>query len=146
VVIGELWRRCAAEKLAILPLVVNLARPTPATGWRNLECASFLDRACGEFDAVMMLALIHHLLVSERIPLEEIIDLAADLTTDILIIEYIAPSDSMFRRLARGRDSLHADLTVEKFESVCRARFNIARVQHLNETSRWLYLLHKRNG
>lgn len=145
VVIGELWRRCAAEKLDVLPLVVNLARPTPAMGWRNLEFASFLDRAHGKFDAVMMLAVIHHLLVSERIPLEEIIDLAADLTTDILIVEHVDPADSMFRRLARGRESLHADLTVEKFESVCRARFDIVRVQHLNETSRWLYLLRKRN-
>jgi 2-polyprenyl-3-methyl-5-hydroxy-6-metoxy-1,4-benzoquinol methylase len=146
IVIGELWRRCTAEKINVLSLVVNLVRPTPGIGWRNQECASFLDRSRGKFDAVMMLALIHHLLVSERIPLEEIIDLAADLTTDLLIIEYVDPGDSMFRRLVRGRESLHTDLTVEKFESVCQAQFDIVRTQHLNEESRWLYFMRKRNG
>ncbi len=47
-VVGDIWRRASAEKLDILPLVVNLAQPTPPTGWRNRECPSFLDRATGQ--------------------------------------------------------------------------------------------------
>ncbi|HXG92276.1 MAG TPA: methyltransferase domain-containing protein [Blastocatellia bacterium] len=144
VVVGETWRRARAEHLDVLPLVVNLARPSPAMGWRNRECASFLDRARGAFDAVMMLAVIHHMLVSERIPLEEIIELAAELTNDILMIEFIAPEDSMFRRLARGREHLHEGLTPQLFEAVCKRRFELIRSQHLDETSRWFYLLRKR--
>jgi 2-polyprenyl-3-methyl-5-hydroxy-6-metoxy-1,4-benzoquinol methylase len=144
VVIGRLWRRCVDEKLDVLPLVVNLARPSPAVGWRNSECPSFLDRSRGKFDAVLMLAVIHHMIVTERVPLEEVISLAAELVTGLLIIEYVDPTDSMFRRLVRGRDSLHADLTVERFESVCRTRFDIVRTQHLSGTSRWLYVLRKR--
>src|SRR5437867_9936137 len=42
---GALWRQASARNLNILPLVVDLARPTPALGWRNGECASFLQRA-----------------------------------------------------------------------------------------------------
>jgi hypothetical protein len=61
--------------------VVNLARSTPAAGWANCETPSFLDRARGHFDAVLMLALIHHLLVTERIPLDSILELAADLVS-----------------------------------------------------------------
>jgi len=144
VVVGETWRRARAGRLDILPLVVNLTRPSPAVGWRNRECPSFLDRARGAFDAVLMLAIIHHLLVSERIPLEEVFDQAADLTTDILVIEFIGPGDSMFRRIARGRDHLHAGLTPEVFEDACSRRFEIIRSQHLEQTSRWLYLLKKR--
>src|SRR5205809_162717 len=49
-VVGNLWRRASTEDLNILSLVVNLARPTPAFGWRNEECPSFLDRARGKFD------------------------------------------------------------------------------------------------
>jgi 2-polyprenyl-3-methyl-5-hydroxy-6-metoxy-1,4-benzoquinol methylase len=144
VVIGRLWRRCVGEQLDILPLVVNLARPSPAVGWRNSECLSFLDRSRGRFDTVLMLAVIHHMMVTERIPLEEVISLAAELVTGLVVIEYVDPADSMFRRLVRGRDSLHADLTVERFESACRTRFDIVRTQHLNGTSRWIYLLRKR--
>ena len=96
VVVGQTWRNACADGLDILPLVVNLTRPSPAIGWRNRECPAFLDRARDNFDAVLMLAVIHHLLVSERIPLTEIIDLAAELTTDILVMEFIAPDDSCF--------------------------------------------------
>jgi SAM-dependent methyltransferase len=144
VVVGEAWRKARGANLNILPLVVNLTRPSPALGWRNRECPAFLDRTRGAFDAVMLLAVIHHMLVSERIPLAEVLDLAADLTTDIVIIEFVASDDSMFRRLTRGRDHLFADLTPQLFEETCRRKFKIIRSQHLDQTSRWLYLLRKR--
>ena len=144
VVLGAVWRQARAEKLDILPLAVNLTRPSPGTGWRNQECSSFLDRARGKFDAVLMLAVIHHMLVTERVPLADIIDLAAELTTKLLIIEYVAPDDSMFQRLTRGREELHQDLTAELFENLCRRHFDIVRVQHEEGATRWLYLLRKR--
>ncbi len=131
------------EGLPILPLVVDLTRPTPALGWRNGECASFLDRARGSFDAALMLAVIHHMIVSERVPLREIIGLAAEIVTDAVIIEFVAPDDPMFRLIARGRDELHKDLTVEVFEAACREHFEIARSRRVNPT-RQLYLLRKR--
>jgi SAM-dependent methyltransferase len=146
VVLGEVWRAARAEKLNILPLVVNLTRPSPGVGWRNQECASFLDRARGRFDAVLMLAVIHHMLVTERVPLADIIDLAAELTTNLLVIEFIAPEDSMFQRLVRGREELHKDLTAEVFEKLCARHFEIVRVQHVENTARSLYLLRKRTA
>jgi SAM-dependent methyltransferase len=145
VVVGETWRRARASKLDILPLVVNAARPTPATGWRNAEQASFLSRATGQFDVVMMLALLHHLLVTERIPLTEVIDLAASLTKSHAIIEYVSKDDPLFRRLTRGREALHEGFTQEAFESRCRQRFQIAAKQPVKGTLRWLYLLRKRD-
>jgi hypothetical protein len=144
-VVGEVWRSARAQRLDILPLVVNLTRPTPGIGWRNRECPSFLDRARGSFDCVFMLAVIHHMLVTERIPLPEIVNLAAELTTDLAVIEFVGPEDSMFRRLTRGREALHAGLTPALFESVCARTFEIVRSQHFEGTSRWTYLLRKRS-
>ena len=144
VVLGTVWRQARAEKLDILPLAVNLTRPSPGTGWRNRECSSFLDRARGKFDAVLMLAVIHHMLVTERVPLADILDLAAELTTNLLVIEFIAPDDSMFQRLTRGREELHRDLTPELFESLCARHFETVRMQYVEGTTRRLYLLRKR--
>jgi len=143
--VGAIWRRAREEKLDILPLVVNLARPSPALGWRNAECASFLDRAAGAFDGVLMLALAHHLLVTERIPLEEILRLAYDLTNRLLVIEFIEPEDAMFRRLTRGRESLHAGLDAAAFERACAAHFEIVRSLPLPGARRRMYCL-KRKG
>jgi len=141
VVVGALWRKAQAEKLDILPLVNNLGRPSPAMGWRNQECASFLDRAHGQFDAVFMLAVLHHMLVSERLPLEEILALASTLTTNLLVIEFVAPEDPMFRRIVRGREHLFAGLTTAAFEVACQRHFRIVRSHALEPSSRRLYLL-----
>ena len=146
VVVGEVWRQAREEDLDILPLVVNIARPTPSVGWRNTECPSFLKRARGSFGAVLMLGVIHHLMVSERIPLAEVISLAADLTTDVLVIEFVAPQDPMFRQITRGRDYLFTGLTRELFEEVCKAHFDLVRCERLGDTSRWLYLMRKKGA
>jgi SAM-dependent methyltransferase len=143
VVVGNVWRRAVAEKLDILPLVMNVAHPVPATGWLNAEHPSFLSRAAGSFDLVLMLAVIHHLLVTDRIPLHEILNLAAELTRRDLVIEYISKDDPLFRRLTRGRDSLHESYTQESFEAVCRRRFMIVERQSVKSDLRWLYLLRK---
>jgi SAM-dependent methyltransferase len=144
VVVDDVWRKSKAENLDILPLVVNLSRPTPATGWRNQECASFLDRARGNFDALLMLAVIHHMLVTDRVPLPEIIDVAAELTRDIVIIEFVAPADSMFRRISRGRDHLHTDLTEDLFEATAARHFSVVRKLHIEGSHRTLYVLRKK--
>jgi hypothetical protein len=143
VVVGSVWREAAARGLDVLPLVVNLARPTPACGWRNMENPSFLDRARGSFDMVFMLALIHHLLVSERVPLKEIISLAAELTTDMLVEEYVDPDDPMFRRLTRGRAKLFEGLNRDAFEAACSEYFRVVRVLPLNDAKRCLYVMRK---
>ena len=144
VVVGRLWQRGVTEKLDILPLAVNLARPTPSLGWRNLENPSFIERFRGRFEGVLMLAVLHHLLVSERIPLPEVMRLASELTTDLLVIEFVAPADPMFRRIARGRDHLHESLTREYFEEVSRRYFEIARAERLGDTHRTIYMLRRK--
>jgi len=58
------------------------------------------------------------MLVRERIPLSKILDLAAELTTSHVVIEYVGPSDRLFQRIARGNDQLYAYLTPQVFESV----------------------------
>ena len=141
-VIDLVWKHAAADRLDILPLVVNLARPTPALGWRNQECPSFLERTRGKFDLVLMLAVLHHLLVSEQIPLPAILELAAELTSEHLIIEFVAPADVMFHSLMRGREELHSEVTKESFERFANKLFTIARSQRLTDT-RWIYLLRK---
>ena len=142
-VVAENWRRAQAERLAILPLVVDFSRPTPAVGWRNGECASFLSRASGRFDVVMMLAVVHHLVATERIPLEEILAAARELTRDLVVLEYVEPGDPMFRRLARGRDALYQHCTRDYFEALCARHFQVIHRQEIAGAKRTLYALRR---
>lgn len=144
VVVGRLWKAAAGKNAPILPLVVNIARPTPAIGWANRECRSFLERAAGAFDAVLMLALAHHLIVSERVPLADIFALARGMTRRWLLIEYVGPADSMFQRLTRGRAHLHRDLNPEAFERAAERHFRVARSEPIPGGDRRLYLMEAR--
>lgn len=144
--VGAIYQLAHKKQFNILPLVVDLARPSPAVGWRNRECSSFLDRTKESFDCVLILAVIHHLLITERIPLEEIISLAAELTTSLLIIEYVGPEDEMFRQLTRGREALHANLNELAFEETCAEQFEVLRSMKLPGTQRKLYALTRKGG
>jgi SAM-dependent methyltransferase len=142
-VIGQVWRDADAEGLDVLPLVVDVSKPSPRIGWRNSEVPSFLDRAEGRFELVMMLAVLHHIIVQDRIPLRDALKLAADLTTDALIIEFVPPTDPLFRKIARGRDHLHTDFTKAAFEAAASEFFHIASSENLPETERIVYFLRK---
>ncbi|MBI5281745.1 MAG: class I SAM-dependent methyltransferase [Candidatus Solibacter usitatus] len=144
VVVGGVWRMAVAQGLNILPLVVNLTRPSPAVGWRNGECRSFLGRAAGYFDMVTMLAVIHHMIVTERVPLASVLEQAAELTTRRLVIEYVDPKDSMFRRLVRGREALHEGLTEEVFERAAEERFHVEEKAHIPGGERTMYRLRRK--
>ncbi len=146
VVVGAIWRRACSAKLDVLPLVVDITRPTPAIGWRNQECDSFLDRARGAFDMVMMLALMHHIVVTERVPIEELLALAADLCREYLLIEFVAPDDPMFQRIVRGREALYVFLTREHFETAAQRDWELVQSRQITGLHRWLYLYRLRRA
>lgn len=145
-VTGSLWRRASGENLNVLPLVVDFARPTPAVGWRNRECPSFLERATDQFDMVMLLAVAHHLLVTERIPLEDLLGLADDLSSEYVLIEFVAPEDPMFQKIVRGRDELYSHFSPAWFEAAAVTRFELVRSEKLDGLHRWLYLFRRRRA
>jgi len=146
VVIDVLHRLAVQRAADVLPLVVDISRPTPGVGWRNGEAPAFLDRARGAFDAVLLLALVHHLMVTERVPLDEIADLAAELTRGIAVVEYIGADDPMFRRLLRGRDALFAGYSASQFEAAFNRHFDVVSHQTVPGTDRRLYALRKRSS
>lgn len=135
----QAWLLARQAQADVLPLVADLARPTPAVGWNNAEMLSLLSRSRGRFDLVMMLAVLHHLLVQAQIPMDHVASLTRELTRDWLLIEWVGPEDEKFRALSNGRDSLFGHLTEERFiasfsryfEPVRRAALANGRSLHL---------------
>jgi SAM-dependent methyltransferase len=106
-----LWATAAKQNKPITAMVANIARPTPAAGWKNREQLSLLDRLVGKFDMMLLLAVIHHLILREQLPLAHIADLCASLTRRWLVLEWVPPSDPMYQEWLRGRDELYGHLT-----------------------------------
>ena len=117
------WRIAQRQGLPILPLIANFARPTPAVGWQNRESASLLDRARGNFDCVLMLGILHHLLVTDQIPLPAISEQLWQITKRWAIIEWIPQEDCQFVELCRGRQELYSHLSEEYFVQTLSKRF-----------------------
>ncbi len=106
-----LWRAAFEQRAPVTALVVNIARPTPPAGWKNREQLALLDRLTGKFDLVLLLAVIHHLILREQLPLAHIAELSAALTRRWLLVEWVPPSDPMFQEWLRGRDQLYGHLS-----------------------------------
>ena len=141
----RLYAMSREKKLSILTICADLARPTPAAGWNNREYSPLLERLQGRFEMVMMLAVIHHLLLLEQIPLHSIVDLAARLTTRWLVVEWVPVTDPMFQSLMRGRDALYGGLMEAHLLDACAGRFCV-RERLVLGNGRVLMLLEKEPG
>lgn len=137
------WREARAAGLPILPLVADVARPTPAAGWCNAESLNLLDRARQRFDCVMMLGILHHLLLADQIPMANVATLLSSLTRRWSIAEWVPRTDVRYIDLCRGRDELYRHLDEELFVEQFTRHFTIMRREELSN-GRVLFLFEKR--
>ena len=125
----------------MLPLRMDLTNPSPDLGWHNAERESMQAR--GPVDLVMALALIHHLAISNNVPLVDVADYFADLG-EHLIIEFVPKSDSQVRRLLASRLDIFPDYNEVGFEVAFLNCYKIIEKVSVQGSERTLYLM-KRN-
>lgn len=126
------------EEVYLLPLLLDLTNPSPGIGWRNRERMSLIER--GPADVVLALALIHHLAISNNVPLTNIASLFHE-TCSWLIIEYIPKTDSQVQRLLASREDIFPNYTMDDFEDVFSEVFKIHRKEAIIGSDRLLYLM-----
>ena len=138
VVVDRLYEELAREESTrILPLVVNVADPSPGLGWRGLERRPLLDR--GRPDLIICLALAHHVSIAGNVPIAAFVDWLRDLG-GTLVIEFPTQDDPMVRRLlARKRAGDHPDYRRDWFEQRLSERFDVAESEVLASGTRVLY-------
>jgi hypothetical protein len=122
----------------ILPLILDLTNPSGGIGWGNTERTSLLDR--GPADLVMALALIHHLAISNNVPLAKVAGFLKNLAPH-LIIEFVPKSDSQVIRLLSTREDVFPNYTIEGFENEFSQFFHIEKKVRVDNTERTMYLL-----
>ena len=121
----------------ITPLVVDLADPSPALGWRGLERKGLTERALPEL--TLCLAVVHHLAITRNIPLAEFVQWLRSLGSAV-VLEFPLRHDPMVERLlAAKREGLHADYDRAVFERHLADQFRIERAEVLPSGTRVLY-------
>lgn len=133
----------ANNQTDILPLVLDLTNPSSAIGFDHAERMSIAQR--GPVDAILALALIHHLAISNNLPLEKIARSFASLTKN-LIIEFVPKEDSQVKRLLATREDIFPNYDKEGFEIAFSKHFEMIRSENIKETNRTLYRMQKRDS
>ena len=124
----------------LLPLVFDLTNPSPGLGWDCRERDSLMRR--GPVDCILALALIHHLAISNNVPLEKLASFFAGLCTS-LIIEFVPKEDSQVQRLLASREDVFSDYNQQHFEIVFSKYFKVNQVKKIRDSTRTLFLMHK---
>ena len=130
----------AKNERNILPLLVDLTNPSPSLGWENQERMSLLER--GPADAVLALALVHHLAISNNLPFERIAQFLGKICR-FLMIEFIPKEDSQVQKLLATREDIFSDYKKSLFEKEFKRYFKIKRVVKIKGSGRIIYLMQK---
>lgn len=130
------------KETCLHPLLIDLTNPSPALGWHNQERDSLIER--GPVDLVLALALVHHLAISNNVPLVDVARFFAHLGRSA-IVEFVPKSDSQVQRLLSSRVDIFPNYTREGFEAAFGQFFTIRAVEAVEGSQRLLYLLGRKN-
>jgi ribosomal protein L11 methylase PrmA len=131
----------STDERRILPLLGDIANPSPAIGWANTERASLLDRA--NADVLVALALVHHLAIGRNVPLPMISRLMAGLSPN-LVVEWVPKGDPMVQRLLATREDIFPGYTADGFRAAFAEAFELVEEAPVEESGRVLFRMRRR--
>jgi len=128
----------------LLPVLFDLTNPSPSIGWANCERENISKRAVP--DVIMALALIHHIAISNNVPLFDIAKYFSSLS-EYLILEFVPKSDSQVEKLLATREDVFPNYNEEGFEEAFSSFYKIVNKVKIEGSERTLYLMKRtKNG
>ncbi|MBN2168771.1 MAG: SAM-dependent methyltransferase, partial [Actinobacteria bacterium] len=136
------YMKCVEEsEEKILPLLIDLFNPSPALGWEAGERFSIFER--GPVQTALALALIHHLRISNNVPMPKIASFFAGLC-ETLIIEFVPKSDSQVQRLLVTREDIFDDYNLDDFKTEFSKLFDIEDKEEVKASDRTVFLMRRK--
>ena len=126
----------------ILPLIMDLSNPSSMIGWANQERLDLSNRASA--DMIFALALVHHLAISQNVPLSMIADYLSTLC-EWLIIEFIPKEDKKVDILLSTREDIFPNYNIVEFESQFANKFDILSKDPIKDSLRTMFLMRKKH-
>ena len=139
----QLVAMVVAEKnrLDLLPLSMDLLNPSAGSGWMGVERKALVDRNLP--DAIVALALIHHLAIAGNVPLGQAVTWLVSLAPKG-IIEFTHKSDETVQRMLRFREDIFDDYHEEAFRQHLEAEAVILERREISASGRSLYIYQRR--
>ena len=136
-VVDRLYAALKAENQAtILPLVADVADPSPGLGWRGMERRPLTDRDAP--DLILCLALMHHVVIGRNVPLADFVEWLAGFDAEI-VIEVVDRGDPMVEGLLRHRRDQAIEYSAAAAAALLEKHFDVVMRDREQNGTRTLY-------
>jgi ribosomal protein L11 methylase PrmA len=125
----------------MLPLVVDLTNPGGLLGWHNEEREAISKRL--NTDAVMALALIHHLAISNNLPFGKIAEYFKEFG-EYLVLEFVPKSDSQVQKLLSTRKDIFPAYNEKDMKQAFEEHYKLIKEVGILGTERTLHLFKRK--
>lgn len=129
------YAQARASQMSLQSIVMDMANVSPDQGWMGIEREGLGARRSA--DALVALAVVHHLAISRNIPFGELLDWLIDLAP-CGVIEFVPKTDPMVQKLLALRTDIFEDYTWEFFKDRITQRARIDRVLQVGPHGRTL--------
>jgi SAM-dependent methyltransferase len=131
------------DSTLVMPLVVDLANPSPALGWAHRERKSLLERA--NADVVMALALVHHLAIGNNVPMPMVSEFFARLGRE-LIVEFVPKTDPRVAAMLASRRDVFAEYSLDGFRRAFDADWEVVEQAPVSDSERSMFHFRRRHA
>ncbi len=135
-------QRSLGADLNFLPLQMDACNPSPSQGWHQQERAGLSSRS--RPDAILALALEHHIAIGRNVPLPMLLDWMIDLA-DSGVVEFVPKTDPVIQRMLGGRQDIFDRYSQAEFESELAKRAAVEKKEVVSASGRTLYAYTKKS-
>ncbi len=135
--VNILQEKVMADEKNIIPLIIDYCNLSPGTGWDNRERLALMDRM-SKIDVILFLALAHHIVLSNNVPLP-LLSKSLSEQCRFLVIEFCTTEDEKVKEIIARKKS-HHEWNVAYFEQCFAAYFIQLKQVEVVPNKRILYL------
>lgn len=134
--ISDAYNMTKKNNINFLPLLMSLSDPSPNQGWNQNERKGFAERF--KSNALIALALEHHLIIGKNIPISDFIKWIVSLS-EIGLLEFVPKNDQTVQDMLSTKEDIYNDYSEENFEKHLREHVKILYKHKLHNSNRVIY-------
>jgi ribosomal protein L11 methylase PrmA len=129
------FERSRGRNLNFLPLFQDATNPSPDQGWKQRERDGLAGRR--NADALLALALVHHLAIGKNVPLPDVVDWLVGMAPHG-VVEFVPKDDPMIQRMLMLREDIFDGYDYDLFTGHLRTQARVVREQKVSQSGRML--------
>jgi len=114
--INQLYSYVGSQNLDVLPLIMDIRQPSPEYELNIGTIAAATERCRSEL--VMALAVIHHMVSTQRMTLEHLVNMLDKFTEKYLLVEFVPVNESLYKLPSLTDENWNVEVIKEAFDQL----------------------------